>query len=741
MAKEKPLLIFLTITAFWKKRSADAPGGPSNGYCNGGSGSYVKYLELEGEHVILDVDGAASCARVYLNENLMKFHPYGYTPFLTELTSKVRKGRLNRLEITTEHLQPSTRWYVGAGLYRDVYLWVGGSVRIEPRDIFITTPTLEEVKAVITVTSDLECTGVLKTRILSPNGELVAEQCLTAELFAGKNTLLLKYIIKDAQIWDVDTPNLYTFEAEIEGDSTSLNFGIRTVSADAKNGLLINGRSVKLKGGCIHHDHGGLGAASHYGAEYRKILKLKEAGFNAVRTAHNPPSRAFLEACDRLGMYVMDEAFDMWQTPKNPLDYSLWFDNYWQSDICDMVLRDRAHPSVISYSVGNEIPERGGLAHGNDLSRILSLEIRKYDNTRLVTGAVNHFWKRAPEDAPEEYKKDYLEGYDDIGGAEVGSSWDKRTEKFFEPYDIAGYNYLYNRYEHDHEAYPDRVMWGSETQALLFCHSWRLTERLPWVIGDFTWTAWDNIGEVGTGRWMWERDGELRGLAFAPYPWRCCYQGEFELSGFRRPQSYFRQAFWCESSELKIFATHPCHYGEKLTGTGWHWYDVQESWTFDSEFEGKPITVEAYTLADEVHFSVNGEVTVATQKDGIARADVIYKRGTVTAIAYKDGKEVARGSLSTVGKADRVEVTRDVEAGGLCYYNVVVVDKDGNRVPDANSRLTAEVEGGELLCIFSGDPANEDEYGTNVCHAFGGRAVAVVRTCGDVKLTVSFDEE
>ena len=736
-------------------RNPKSAGGASNGFFEGKYGRYLKYLSFgSDEHVMLDIDGAYMCSRVNFNGNHVAFHPYGYTPFLVDLTPKMRKNRPNRIEITTQNIQPSTRWYSGAGIYRDVFLWTGGKVRIEPWDVFVKTISANDERAVISVkvkiSSDIDGEIKLDTSILDNDKKTVAVESNVMKVKTGKNTVELTYTIDKPSLWSIDTPYIYNFNAQIsylgeKEDDFETSFGIRTLTADSKNGLLINGKQVKLRGGCIHHDHGALGAAAFPAAEYRKLSKLKAAGFNAIRTAHYPPSLALLEICDRLGIIVMDEAFDMWNEPKNQLDYSMWFADWWQRDIESMVCRDRNHPCVISYSVGNEIPERDGYSDGAEWSQKLSDEIRKHDDTRLVTSGICGIWHGFDKNAPEEYKEDFMMGYNDIGGGGIDSSWAKRTEAYMKPLDIVGYNYLYNRYENDHDIYPERVIWGSETHVLNFYHSWQTVMKNNHVLGDFTWTAYDNLGEAGTGRFAWARDEVIKGISLAEYPWRCCYQGDFDICGYRRPQSYFRESIWKENCEPKIFTTHPEHYGEDFSGTGWHWYDVSDSWTFDDKYIGKPVKTEVYTDADEILFILNGkEVGTAKQEAGIASLDIPYEKGELTAVSYKGGKVVKTSSLHTVGAPYKVNIVPEkteftADNRDLCYFDLYVSDENGDRIPFAQNELECTCDGGELMCVFSGNPANEDCYTSEKCHAFEGRAVAVVRAKepGNVTFTVS----
>ena len=734
-----------------KPRSATAAGGGSNGFFVGGFGEYTKYIDTfeEGKHYILDIDGAYMCATVKLNEKVVAVHQHGYTPFLVDLTENVRCGKTNKLYISTNDLQPSTRWYSGAGLYRNICLWEGGEIRIEPRDTFIKTQKISEAEKTAfidvsyVVSSDKNAHISLLTKVFGKDGKKVLSHSVDKNIVSGKNSFQIEFCIENSELWDTDNPNLYKLITTIEEngavrDTEEISFGIRTISADSSNGLLLNGKPINLKGGCIHHDHGVLGSADYPQAVYRKLLKLKSVGFNAIRSAHNPPSSNLLEACDRLGMLLMDEIYDAWNVQKEPNDYHLFFALNWQKDIEEMVKRDRSHPCVISYSTGNEIPESAGFCDGVKWSQLLADEIRKYDDTRLVTVAT---WGMPlnfkAEDTPEYILecKNEIEANSDLWN----DSWVKRTEKYFYPYDICGYNYLYEHYEEDHKVFPDRVIWGSETKVLTFYDSWKKVVDYPYVIGDFTWTAYDNIGEVGTGRFAWEDEGSVSSeeLTLAEYPWRTCYQGDFDLCGFRRPQSYFRRAVWQENAELKIFTTHPKHYGKNFTGTGWHWYDVHEDWTFEDKYLGKPVLCEVYSVADEIKWYLNGEyVGFSVPQKAISRIEIPYKKGVLSAVAYKKGEICGEAVLRTTEEAYKILIKEDAISkeqckGKLRFFEVFIADKEDNNVTTAQFKISCQVDNCRLLGIYSANPCNEDVYGSDECHTFDGRALAVVEVFDD----------
>jgi len=737
-------------------RSPQAPGGTSNGFFVGGEGRYTRFITppADAEHMILDFDGAYMYTEVYFNDDLITNHVHGYTPFLVDISDRIRPGRPNKITVTTDDMMPSSRWYAGAGLYRDVFLWEGGAVRVEPRDVFITTPEADETSAKVVVNYDIsadsETKAVVSAAAYDDAGAEAASGTLEVRVCPWTKTrAVLELTIPAPKLWDTENPNLYTLKTVITSggrvtDEAENIFGIRTISADPKNGLLLNGRPIKLRGGCIHHDHGVLGAAAFPAAEYRKLSRLKDAGFNSVRIAHNPPSTALLEVCDRIGMIVMTEAFDMWNMRKTKNDYHKWFRDRWAEDIAAMVLRDRQHPCVFSYSIGNEIGERGGRSDGYIWAKKLADEVRKYDSTRFVTSGICLLWDYPNKNDPEEYQADFMNGYADIGNGTVESSWGKRTEKFMEPLDIVGYNYLWRRYENDAKEFPDRVIWGSETHAVQFWDSWNVIMSHSNVLGDYTWTAYDNMGETGCGAGAWERDQHIDHIFSQPWPWRTCWQGDLDLCGYRRPQSYFREAVWLGGIEPRIFTTHPEHYGEAYGGTGWHWYDVLDSWTFEDRYLGRPVKCEVYTDADEIEWFING-CRLGTSKPvkAIAAFTVPYERGVLSVKAYKNGVCVGESKLETVDEASGITLVPErkslaADNRDLLYVDVIVTDNAGRRVPHSKNALKASIVGGELMGIYSGDPANEDRYGSKECHAFEGRALAVIRASrpGDIRFTV-----
>lgn len=738
-----------------KPRKADAAGGPANGYFGEGQGNYKLELdapaEWQGKTVLLDVDGAYMNAEVMLNSQLLSIHPYGYTPFLTDLTPALRfDSKKNNLRVTTQSRQPSSRWYSGGGLYRSVGLWVGEPIHIRPWDVFVTTKEANaenatvQMKVTVTNTTGQEKQAVVKGRLVDAAGKIVAEVSEHVTIPAGAAVAMLTLAVTAPHLWNLEDPYLYTWQAEVETedaicDLTEGTCGIRTIAISVERGFELNGQSIKLKGGCLHHDNGLAGACAYPKAEERKIQILKSVGYNAVRISHYPPSLAMLEVCDRLGMLVLDEAFDVWRLSKVPMDYHLYFEDWWERDIEYMVMRDRNHPCVITYSIGNEIGERDGSSNGAYWSRKLADKVRSLDDTRFVLSALCGVFED-PEEGGSNFDANAVAP--DLNT----DSWADRTKEFVEPLDIVGYNYLYARYEGDHEKFPDRIMMGTETHSLTTWENWQAVMAHQYVLGDFIWTAVDYLGEVGVGKVYWEDDPSP--FAFmTPYPWRTSWQSDIELTGEQRPQSCFREIMWGRKDKAALYTTHPNRYGMKCHSTDWSWADVNDSWTFEEEYIGKPVKAEVYGAGDEAEFILNGRSLGRSPFEKMkAFLDVPYEKGTLEAVVYEQGQEISRCSLTTVGEPVKLMLRAEedsLKADGrdLCYIHVDIVDAQGRRLPADERKLTCHVEGAELVAIGSGNPCTEDPIGENWCHAYRGTAVILLKTLQTGNVTVTVEAE
>lgn len=744
-------------------RDPKAPGAADTGYFVSTDLSYTRWIRLGADvrHAVLDLDGAYCCAEVWLNADKVSFHPHGYAPWLVDLSAGIHPGRADRIRVDTSGIQPSTRWYSGSGLYRDVFLWTGGPVRIEPRATFVSTPEVSAERALVQVETRVAMDGIrpasLRATVLDPAGAEVAraEAGLASTGDAdgiGGADVSLELEVERPDLWDIGHGALYALRLEVVGedgavlDEETTRFGIRTMTFDAAHGFRLNGRPEKLRGGCIHHDNGVLGAAAFPAAERRKARLLREAGFTAIRTAHNPPSLALLEACDELGIVLMDEAFDMWTIAKRPLDYHLWFADWWARDVGAMVLRDRNHACVASYSIGNEIPERDGRSDGAAWAERLAAECRRLDPTRPVTSALCGLWDWPKPDADDpEDAKDAAFPLWRLPEKELDAEhFAARTAPVAAALDFAGYNYMPGRYAADRARFPDRAVWGSETFARDFFDSWRATLENPNVCGDFVWTAFDYLGEAGIGRGAWH--DPATGLEIPQdYPWRAAWDADLDLTGVRRPQSFLREAVWRGGAEPRIWTRHPRHNGLEWAGTPWSFPDLRATWTFPGVAPGTPVRCCVYTDADEIVFELNGRrVGVARPEKGCAALDVPWEPGRLVARAAKGGAAAGESALETTGGPAALALLPEAPAlladrRDLAFVRIEVRDAAGRRVDESAAPLACRVEGGELLGVFSADPRSEDAYGSPECHAYEGRALAVLRAAapGEVVLSVS----
>ena len=774
----------------------DAVPGASGGYYSAGAAYYAKVLDIpaewEGERIALRLDGAMMNATVEVNGDKAALQHYGYAPFEADITRLVYPGEKNSIVIILNpSMQPNSRWYSGAGLFRGVEIAHMPKTHIAFGGISAYTRKIEYTPAGEAETAYIQASAEIRNdraenRVADVWFDLVRED--TGETVMSRKTRIqvppmgcgtarMTLTAEGPRLWSLEEPNLYLLRVRAEEagtfkthmvpvehpcrDEESVLFGIRTVEADVKHGLRINGKTVKLKGGCLHHDNGPLGAVTVYDAEARKIRRMKESGFNAIRTTHNPPSAALIEACDRLGMYVFDEAFDAWSMGKQPGDYNQYFETDWEKDLTAFVKRDRCHPSVILWSTGNEIPERGGLGEGYVRADALAAKIRELDPSRPVSNGVCSFWNGLDDRMQAEQLRRWQNrgGQNATGGGAEDLLWEEYTEGYMNGLDVVGYNYLEEKYETDHGMYPERVILGSENFPKEIGIHWPMIEKTPWVIGEFTWTAWDYIGEAGIGKATFYEPGDPRiGDPWgAPsfYPWRTANDADFDITGEIRPQGAYRRIVW-GSGETAVFSYDPAVFGKAETLSSWGFPGVYASWNWTGK-EGKSVDIAVFSAAEEVELFINGE-SVGRLKAGEApvqgmpmtflfRAE--YRSGTVEAVSLEGGREVSRACLKTTGEARRIRLTAETDglkADGesLCYIRAELTDAEGNRVPDGDRLLTAEAEGAAVLAAFgSGNPITAENYTRGQFTSWQGSALAVLRAGyepGEVKLTVTGED-
>ncbi len=601
----------------------EAPSGAASGYYNAETAHYMKDIEIpaewENDQVFLRLDGAMMNTTVEVNGDKAALQHYGYAPFEADITRFIYPGQKNRILFTVNpSMQPNCRWYSGAGLFRGAELVHTPKVHAVFGGLYGYTRKIEYAADGTPETAYLQVSAEIRNEtaanrlaevtfalIREDSGETVrTSKTMTLVKALSASTAYMTLTVDKPRLWDAENPNLYHLQATVKDtgtfkthivpcgkpaeDTESVLFGIRTIEADVKHGLRINGKSVKLKGGCLHHDNGPIGTVTLYDAEARKVKKLKEVGFNAIRTTHNPPSSALIEACDRLGMYVFDEAFDAWGIGKQPGDYNQYFETDWQKDLTAFVKRDRCHPCVVIWSTGNEIPERGGLGDGYTLARELAETIRSLDPSRPVSNGVCSFWSGLDDGIMAEQMKkqaEILSG--SLQNADIGGKkdllWERYTEAFTNGLDVVGYNYMEEKYEQDHEMFPERVILGSENFPKEIGIHWPMIEKTPWIIGDFTWTAWDYIGEAGIGKATFYEPGDPRignpWAAPSPFPWRTANDADIDITGSIRPQGVYRRIVW-GSRETAVFSYDPAVTGKAETLSNWGFPGVWERWNW-----------------------------------------------------------------------------------------------------------------------------------------------------------------
>ena len=727
-----------------EKRGADISNG-GHGYFPGGVYTYEKrFLAPEAwadKTVILEFEGVYKNATVSLNGKEIAFHAYGYTRFFVEL-EELNIGGENTLTVVADNSRlPNSRWYSGSGIYRPVWLYVCEKDGLRPESVKISTvsidPTVIKVESPIPVKAEVE--GV-----------------------SGEGTSF-ELSIPNARLWRAETPNLYTAKISVGEDETEVTFGIRQITWSNK-GLFINGKETLLRGGCIHHDSGILGAATYAESEERRVRILKENGFNAIRSSHNPASTALLEACDRLGMYVMDETFDMWYNRKNPYDYGCdWAEN-WEADTAAMVERDFNHPSVILYSIGNEVAEpvdpKGvgagkaqiDLCHRLDPSRpvtcgtnlmILSRAAKGqgiYQDGQQNTGAEE---KKQTED-PSKVKNASL--MFNIMTSFIGSNMNKAgnskkvdelSSPFLDALDIAGYNYGSGRYPLEGKAHPDRVVFGSETFPQDIWKNWQMVKQYPYLIGDFMWTSWDYLGEAGIGAWSY-----TGGMPFnRPYPWVLGGAGVIDILGNPDGSCKYASVVW-GLEKNPVLAVRPVnHPGVRPSKSSWRGTNAILSWSW-AGCEGNKAEVEVFSDADSVELLLNGQSCGKRKlKECKTMFKLKYAPGTLTAVAYDAaGKETGRSELSSAKGPYTLAVRPEksvVKPGEIVYVPVNVEGANGIVEANADREISVTVEGGELLAFGSANPCTAEEYHVGRFTSYYGRALAVVRAGESGQLTVT----
>ena len=744
-------------------RTALSAGGTNTGWYEGYDYEYRRTLtvpenELADTH-ILEFEGVYHNAEVWLNGQKAAFRPYGYTNFYVDCAPYLHAGE-NELRVIARNAdQPNSRWYSGAGIYRPVQLWKARGAHITLNGVKIRTLSLQP--AIVEV----------RVKTTAPGTVRLTVDDLPAMQQESDGEAVFTLTLDNARLWTPETPNLYTCRVSFADDEVTETFGVRKV-AWGTDGFLFNGKRYIIQGACIHHDNGLLGAVCDPDAVARKVRLLKENGYNAIRSAHNPCSKALLAECDRQGMLVMDEYIDHWYIHKTEHDYVDYFNDWWHQDLTDMVEKDYNHPCVVLYSTGNEVSETAQ-KRGIALTKEMTDFLHGLDDSRPVTCGVNIFFnflssigfgvysdEKAKKEA-ERAEKAKQRGEKAAKKKAVGSQFfnnlagllgdefmkrgatlhgcDVKTRDAFANMDIAGYNYGIYRYKHDLKKYPQRLILGSET----FCNDAykfrELAKQEPRLVGDFVWAGMDYLGEVMVGSWEYADYAETfdGGLG-----WVSAGSGRIDLTGKPLGEAlYTRVAL--EADNGPYIAVCPVnHTGDRHSPSAWKMTNAMPSWSWTG-FEGRKANVEVYARAARVELVLNGHTvgSKTLKNDCLAKFSIPYESGTLEAVSYDDADhEIGRCKLQSAGGTTRLTLDAEeptVKPGHLCYIRLRYTDENGITKPLARGSIQVQVRGGTLVGLGSACPFNKHSYLGSETDTYYGEALAIVRMGDGEAMTIA----
>lgn len=770
-----------------EERTPDTANGTQTGYWPGGLYTYTKKVyapeEWRDKTAILEFEGVYMTAMVYVNGNLAVTNLHGYSNFYVVLDKYLEYGQENEIKVVADNAsEKNSRWYSGSGIYRNVNLLVGARIHVPADGVKITTPSVAKDASTVEVATTIKNLTRGKEKItvevlITNSGVIYGKDVVGVTMYGeAEETVRQSICIEKARLWSPNDPFLYECTVNVYAGKEKLDevhepLGIRKLELDAEHGLRINGEQVKLRGTCIHHDNGIIGATTLEKAEERRCRQMKEAGFNSIRSAHHPMSKAMLDACDKYGVLVMDELTDMWTNHKNANDFALHFLDCMETEIKHMVAKDYNHPSVILYSTGNEIPDMG-TARGAQLNRQMCNLLHDLDPSRFTTNAINGLLALGPkmgiviQELMEAQKKQAEasgeggeEGASALNGMMAlmtGESGDAvachplMTESIAESseaMDIIGLNYLTGRHVLEKELHPNKTVLGTETFPADIVRLWSIVKNYDHVLGDYTWTGYDYLGEAGCGVFYYDGTQNFMGV----YPDRTAYIGDINLIGYRRPISYLREIVFGLRKAPYIAVERVDKYGMPHSITAWMHKDNVASWTWPG-YEGKPANVDVYSEADEVELFLNGTSLgrkAAGEANGFtASYEITYEPGELLAVSYRDGEETGRDVLYTA--KDEVQMQVDCEgevlkADGedLAFVTVKLTDDQGVENLFAQKEITVTVEGaGTLQGFGNADPRAIGSYDDPTWKTFDGYVMAVVRAgreAGTIK--VRFDAE
>lgn len=704
----------------------EAASGNDGGYLPTGRGAYRKVLPpgtfAPGRRHRIYLEGAYMNSTVWVNGDSVGGHPYGYASYFLDITPYVNPDSATVIAISVDNShQKNSRWFTGSGIYRHVWLSDAPlDAEIEPWSLRTVSSVPDKKGAVkvdveFTVMNSLD-SPVNRTAVVSVGSARVK---LKIKVDAhSKTDVTIPLVVRDARLWSPESPALYDLTVDLTDnkgvilDSESARIGLRTIRWSGESGFMLNGEPMLINGACVHHDNGILGSASFDDAEIHKAQLLKRAGFNAVRTSHNHPAPAFLAACDSIGLLVIDEAFDGWEQAKTPHDYSELIGEWWQKDLDALVRRDRCHPSVIAWSIGNEILERKS-------KRAVELANRFADYCRSLDPQ-----KRPVTQALAAWDSDW-EIYDPLAAA----------------HDIIGYNYMIHKVEGDHQRVPGRVVWQTESYPRDAFSNWTKVHDLPYVVGDFVWTGIDYIGESGIGRYYYE--GQVPGEHFHRdlWPWHGSQCGDIDIIGQPKPISRYRDILHNVVAdsvpEVYMAVREPDGYHGKVQETMWGTWPTFESWNWHG-WEGQPIEVEVVSTLPEVVLQLDGQeigrkkVGRDTEYKAVFRIE--YHPGRLVAIGYDaSGNAYKSNEIATAGAP--AEIRLEVErpgSGSLAYVTATILDDDGRIVPDADLPVLFEPTGSaRFLAAGSADMTDSTSYSRPLRTTHHGRALAILRLPAD----------
>lgn len=744
-------------------RTALSAGGTNTGWYEGYDYEYRRTLTVPENELadtrILEFEGVYHNAEVWLNGQKAAFRPYGYTNFYVDCAPYLHSGENELCVIARNADQPNSRWYSGAGIYRPVQLWTAKGAHITLNGVKIRTLSLQP--AIVEV----------RVKTTAPGTVRLTVDDLPAMQQESDGEAVFTLTLDNARLWTPETPNLYTCRVSFADDEVTETFGVRKVEWGT-DGFLLNGKRYIIQGACIHHDNGLLGAVCDPDAVARKVRLLKENGYNAIRSAHNPCSKALLTECDRQGMLVMDEYIDHWYIHKTEHDYVDYFNDWWRQDLTDMVEKDYNHPCVVLYSTGNEVSETAQ-KRGIALTKEMTDFLHGLDDSRPVTCGVNIFFnflssigfgvysdEKAKKEA-ERAEKAKQRGEKAAKKKAVGSQFfnnlagllgdefmkrgatlhgcDVKTRDAFANMDIAGYNYGIYRYKHDLKKYPQRLILGSET----FCNDAykfrELAKQEPRLVGDFVWAGMDYLGEVMVGSWEYADYAETfdGGLG-----WVSAGSGRIDLTGKPLGEAlYTRVAL--EADNGPYIAVCPVnHTGDRHSPSAWKMTNAMPSWSWTG-CEERKANVQVYARAARVELVLNGRTvgSKTLKNDCLARFSIPYESGTLEAVSFDAADhEIGRCKLQSAGGTTRLTLDAEeptVKPGHLCYIRLRYTDENGITKPLARGDIQVQVRGGTLVGLGSACPFNKHSYLDSETDTYYGEALAIVRMGDGDAMTIA----